>query len=542
MSDLAALLARHELLLLLVVVVLGLWVARLRVGNVQVGIAGVLFVGLGLTAWIASTGAKVEPILQLKEFGLVVFVYCVGLSSGAGFLSAFRERGIKLNLSLVFALACGSAVAVVGGQLLGLRRGLIAGVFCGSLTNTPALGAATDILRDTQEAIDPVLGYSITYPFGVLGALIVFRVFALALGQAFTAEKEARAPESQTQIASATCVVSNGEIIDHPIGELQVYTKTGVIISRVQRGVAQLVPTKYTQLCSGDLVTIVGSQHAVREAIAYFGEVSAIRIESDRQRVDMRRILVSKRNLAGCTIRELELDRKFNAQVTRLRRADVELVPSPTLRIELGDRLRVVAPRERLKEIGVFFGDSERELAEIDFVALSLGISAGLLVGLIPVWIFGTKVSLGAAGGPLVLALVLGRLGKTGPLNWTLPYEVNHALRELGLLLFLAGVGVSAGGAIGQIKGREGLAMLGLGALVTIVTSLATLVCARRFARASVITSIGITSGMQTQPATLAAAYELSEKSDETYIAYALVYPVAMIGKIVLAQLIAALS
>ncbi len=542
MSDLALLLAHHELLLLLVVVVIGLWVARIRIGTVRVGIAGVLFVGLALTAWVTSTGVKVEPIKELQEFGLVLFVYCVGLSSGAGFFSAFRQHGVRLNLALIVALLCGGLVAVVGGNFLDLRRGAIAGVFCGALTNTPALGAATEVLRNTQEAIDPVLGYSITYPFGVLGALIAFRLFLKVQKRAFQAEKEAVAPASRSQIASANCVVTSTHLLGHSIGEREIYTQTGVLVSRLRRGEQQIVPTKYTVLQSGDIVTIVGSQHAVSRAIEFFGEVSPIHLESDRQQVDMRRILVSKHSLAGCRLHELELDRKFNAQVTRVRRADVELIPSPELRLEVGDRLRVVAPRERLKEVGAFFGDSERELAEIDFVALTLGISAGLLIGLLPIPLFGTSISLGVAGGPLVVALFLGRLGRTGPFNWALPYEVSQALRELGLLMFLAGVGVSAGGALSQIRGQEGLAMFGLGALVTLVTAAVLMFTARKFSHASVITTLGVSSGMQTQPATLADAYELSDKSDQTYIAYALVYPVAMIVKILLAQMMAALG
>lgn len=542
MSELLAILAHNELLLLLVVVVIGLWFARVRIGNIRIGIAGVLFVGLALSAFLTAYGQEVAPIIQLKEFGLVLFVYCVGLNSGAGFFSAFRQRGVKLNVALLIALACASLVVVVGGHAMDLRRGLIAGVFCGSLTNTPALGAATEVLHGTIEAVDPVLAYSITYPFGVLGALFAFRIFLATQRKTFKKEKEDRAPTSRTQIASANCLIKNPDLVGHSIGEKEIYTRTGVILSRLRRGEQQLVPTKYTVLAQGDIVTIVGPAHSVASAIPYFGEVSPIHLETDRASIDMRRILVSKRSFAGCTIHQLDLDRKFNAQVTRVRRADVEFVPAPDLRIEVGDRLRVVAPRETLKDIAAYFGDSERELAEIDFVALTLGISAGLLVGLISFPVFGTTASLGAAGGPLLVALLLGRVGRTGPFTWTLPYKVSHTLRELGLLLFLAGVGISSGGALTEIKGSEGLALFALGALVTVTTSFALLLLARTYAKASIISSLGAASGMQTQPAMLADAYELSEKSDETYIAYALVYPVAMIAKILIAQLIAALA
>ncbi len=256
----------------------------------------------------------------------------------------------------------------------------------------------------------------------------------------------------------------------------------------------------------------------------------------------MRRILVSDHEIAGRKVVDLDLERRFNAQVTRVRRADLDLVPSPEFRLRLGDRLRVVAPRVKLTEVARFFGDSEKELADIDFLALALGITAGLLLGLVPLSVSGMNLTLGAAGGPLLIALIVGNRGRLGPLDFLLPYEVNQSLRQLGLLLFLAGVGLSAGGALTQVVGQEALLVVLLGILVTLVASLVALSLSTTWGRAGVITSMGVTSGMQTQPATLAAAYELSAQSEKIYVAYSLVYPVAMIGKILVAQLLASLA
>ncbi|HEU5074072.1 MAG TPA: TrkA C-terminal domain-containing protein, partial [Polyangiaceae bacterium] len=288
-----------------------------------------------------------------------------------------------------------------------------------------------------------------------------------------------------------------------------------------------------------DIVTAVGSVTDMPRAKEYFGETSDDRLDARRDRIDMRRVLVSKREHVGRSIEELDLERRFNAQVTRLRRADLDIVPSPDLRLELGDRLRVVAPTDRLKAVSAFFGDSARELAEIDYVALALGLCAGLLLGRVPIPLFGTTLELGVAGGPLLVSLVVGRLGRSGPFVWMLPYEASTLLRELGLLLFLAGVGTSAGGLLASVINWQGLVILALGALVTLVTSVLLLLLARTWAKASLISSLGAASGMQTQPATLAAAYELSGRSEETYVAYAVVYPVAMIAKILLAQVLA---
>lgn len=542
MSDIATLLSQHEILTLFCVIAVGLGLSRLHFRGVKVGIAGVLFAGLGLAAWAKLEGSELQLVTDLKEFGLILFVYCVGLSSGAGFFSAFRKRGLKLNLVLLCGLGCGAGVALLGGSFFDLRRGVIAGLFCGALTNTPALGAATDVLRAGGESADPVLGYSLTYPFGVIGALVAFRIFVRVRERAFAREKARLLPTSKTQIVSVTCVVQNPMIVGRSIGELGIYSKLKVIVSRMRRDKDIVVPTKYTTLQEGDLVTIVGTEEAIDASIDSFGTRSPIHLQSDREKVDMRRILVSDRHLAGRPLADFDLEKKFNAQVTRVRRADLDLVPSPDFKVLLGDRLRVVAPRDRLVDVARFFGDSARELAEIDFVALTIGISIGLMFGLMPFELFGTEVKLGAAGGPLIVALVVGKIGRLGRLNFLLPFEVNQSLRQLGLLLFLAGVGISSGAALTQVVGSEALVIVGLGALVTLVTSLVTLLLATTWGKAGVVTSMGVTSGMQTQPATLAYAYEQSEQSEKVYVGYALVYPVAMIGKIIIAQLLAALG
>lgn len=541
METIAALLSQHEILTLFCVIAVGLGLSRVQVRGVKVGIAGVLFAGLALAAWAKLEGSELQLVTDLKEFGLILFVYCVGLSSGSGFFSAFRKRGLKLNLVLLCGLGCGALIAVLGGSFFELRRGVIAGIFCGALTNTPALGAATDVLRGSTQSVDPVLGYSLTYPFGILGALVAFRAFLRVREKAFSQEKARLSPTRKTQIVSVTCVVENPELIGRSIGELGIFSKKKVIVSRMRCDKDIVVPTKYTTLHEGDLVTIVGTKEAIDSSIEFFGTRSLVHLESDREKVDMRRILVSDREVAGRPLRDLALERRFNAQVTRVRRADLDLVPSPDLKVLLGDRLRVVAPRDRLADVARFFGDSERELAEIDFVALTIGIAIGLIFGLVPFSFWGTEVKLGAAGGPLIVALVFGRVGRLGPLNFLLPFEVNQSIRQLGLLLFLAGVGISAGAALTEV-GSEALVIVGLGALVTLVTSLVTLLLATTWGKAGVITSMGVTSGMQTQPASLASAYELSERSEKIYVAYALVYPVAMIGKIVIAQLLAALG
>jgi putative transport protein len=531
MGAIIGLLQQSELLLLFAVILLGSLVARLQVAGVRIGVAGVLFTGMILAALLSRPGHQLTISAEVKEFGLVLFVYAVGLTSGPGFFRAFQAKGLKANLAVLMALLLGAGIAAVGAHFLHLDRGLRAGLFAGALTNTPALGAASDVLRGTALESGPVLAYSVTYPFGVLGALLLLRAFA--------GSRTEHTGNVQKEIVTACCEIQEPDALGKSIGELDIRRRLGVVVSRVSRAGETLVPTKYTVLQRGDVALIVGTRPDIEATITALGVRSQVQLAESRERVDMRRILVSRHDRAGQTLEALDLARRFNAQVTRLRRADVDLVPSMDFRIELGDRLRVVAPRERLKDIAKFFGDSERELAEVDFVGLALGLCLGLALARVPIPLFGLDISLGVAGGPLVVAILLGHRGRTGPVNWILPFEINSLLRELGLLLFLAGVGVGAGAHVHRIASREGLALCLLGALVTTVATLAVLFFARYWEKAPVIPTMGALSGMQTQPATLAAAFDLSAKSEDTYVAYSMVYPVAMIGKILLAQLLA---
>ncbi|MCA9517222.1 MAG: transporter [Myxococcales bacterium] len=540
MDAIAGMLAESELLLLFVVVVLGVALGHVSVRGVRLGAAGVLFAGLGLSAW-ASTAAPAQPLTLspvLKDLGLVLFVYCIGLASGPGFFRAFRERGVRVNASALAALAVTAAVAVAGGALLGLDRGQVSGVFCGSLTNTPALAAATERVQGTALATSPAIGYSVSYPFGVLGAILVLRGFARVRRRRLAAELAAAPTSGGAELASASFRVTNPEVVGRAIGELRVRDAVGVTISRLGRGESAVVPNKYTSLQRDDVVTAVGTAEALERALAFFGARSEVRLEAERGTIDMRRILVSRRELAGKHLSELELERRFNAQITRLRRADLDLLPTGEMRLELGDRLRVVAPSSRIREVSAFFGDSARDLAQIDIVALALGLCLGLLLARVPIPGPGGAMTLGLAGGPLVVALVLGFLGRTGRLVWTLPYEATTVLREIGLVIFLAGVGIGAGGRIVALPGGSALAMLGLGALVTVAGAVTMLVLCERWAGAGVIGALGATTGLQTQPATLAVAWELSGRAEETYVAYAVAYPVAMIGKVLVAQLL----
>lgn len=542
MDTVREILAGSEPLLLFVVIGFGFLAGQIKIRGFSLGVAGVLFAGLLLGAWHPSGTSALSLAPQVTQVGLILFVYAVGLTSGSGFFESLRSQGLRFNVALVVSLLVGAVLTLWVGRGLDLTVGQVAGVYCGGLTNTPALAAVTELVSggSVGDPRDPAIGYSLAYPWGVIGGLLAFQGFAWIFRRQAEAEREEAAQRAAQEEAPAVADfrVTNPELVGRAIGELAVETVTGLRISRHKRGEKLTVPTKYTVLQQGDLVAAVGTKDALTRGRTYFGELSDERLERAGEAVAARRILVSRKALAGQTIGSLGLDRRFNAQATRLRRADVDMRARPEMRLQLGDRLRVVMPLERQKEVTEFFGDSERAISELDYTALTLGIALGVLIGLLPIPLpGGSSVSLGFAGGPLVAGLVLGKLSRTGPLVWSIPLEANQALRHIGLLFFLAGVGVHAGGGFFEALSSNGLSLLLLGFLTTTLTTVLMLVLMRFFARASVVSAIGATSGMQTQPATLARAYEMSQ-SEETYTAYATTYPVAMVGKILIAQLL----
>lgn len=541
MDNLRQIFASSEPLLLFCVIGLGYIVGKFKYKGFSLGIAAVLFVGILFGGWQPKGSAPFAISKELSEVGLILFVYVIGITSGAGFFESFRRRGIRFNIAILASLLAGALFTFILGRLMKLPFGQVAGVFCGSLTNTPALAALTEVITNSGAAnpADAAVGYSIAYPFGVICGILCFNYF-FGLYKDKPREKQAAeaAAASAPRLEVNNFKVTNPDLFNRAIGELNIRQNIGVMISRLRHGDKVVVPNKYTVLQQNDLIVAVGSPSDMARAEKYFGEVSSEKLEMESQNIDMRRILVSSRDVAGKTIGELDLDRKFSATITRLRRADVEIVASPEMTIEMGDRLIVVMPSERAEAVAKFFGDSVRGLAEIDYTALTLGICLGVLVGMFPFPLpGGHKISLGFAGGPLIVGLLLGRMSRTGPFVWSMPLEVSQSLSHIGLLFFLAGVGVRAGGPFWSAISTTGWKLFLLGAGTSAISTIATLFLIYYFAHGTAAQAMGAASGMQTQPATLTCAYDLSKSSD-VYIAYATVYPVSMIGKIILAQMI----
>jgi putative transport protein len=527
------------------VAALGYLVGKIGAGGFSLGVAAVLFVGLFVGA--------LAPVADLPEFvaqlGLVIFVYTLGLSSAHGFFAALRLRGLRDTALALGVIGVSFMVTAALSRFLGLRASHTAGLFAGALTNTPALVSAVDALKSlgagTDELAAPVVAYSICYPLGVLMPLVAIWL-AERMFRAKSREEGPRRSESSglkhsdsgglraSPIINATVLVEATQRLT--ARQLKKTADWSVNFGRLRRAGQTTIVHDETHFQPGDLVTVIGKEACVAAAARAIGTISELQIDNDRSEIDYRRMFVSNAEVVERPIGELQLTERHEAVITRVRRGDVDLVPDDDFELELGDRARVLAPRARMPEVAKLLGDSLRHASEVDVIAFSLGIALGLLLGAIPLPAPGGTFRLGIAGGPLIAGLLLGRIGRTGPLVWTSPFGANLTLRQFGLVLFLAAVGLRAGKSLaGTFHSAEILPLFLAGALITLVAASLSLYVGHKLLKIPLTIMIGALGGIQTQPAVLAFAVQKAG-NDLPNLGYAGVYPISMIAKVIMAQ------
>jgi len=541
------LLMENPLLLLFVVAAIGYPLGHIRIRGSSLGVAAVLFVGLGI--------GSLHPDLKLPEIvyilGLALFVYTIGLASGPAFVASLRQDGLRNNLLILGVLVFAATLTVAAQRLLDLPATITVGLFAGSLTNTPALAGALETIKHLaspalleQLMAEPVVGYSIAYPMGVMGMVLAISLTQKLWRIDYAEEaKRFKIGGAATEVLrSMTIRVTWPQAARQTVAQLIRQQKWDVIFGRIKRGGVYLLTGAQVRFQPGDLVIVVGSDAELQRVAEMLGEFSEEEITADRSEFDYRRIFVSNPRVAERPLRDLKLFERFGATITRVRRGDDDFLPHGNMVLELGDRVRVVCRRDRMAEITAFFGDSYRAVSEVDILTFSLGLAIGLLLGSVPIPLpGGVTLKLGFAGGPLIVALVLGTLGRTGPMIWSLPYSANMTLRQIGLVLFLAGIGTRAGyGFVSTLAKGGGFAIFAAGAVITCVIALTTLWIGHRLLKIPMGILIGMVAGLQTQPAVLGYALEQTG-NDLPNIGYASVYPVATIGKILAVQVLLSL-
>lgn len=516
-------LASSPLLTLFIVVTVGAVIGAIPFGKMRFGAAGALFVGLALSAAAPELG---DGMAIVQSLGLSLFVYTVGVGAGAAFFTQLRTQLPLLTTAALCSVI--GAVATLGlAKFLEVPKALATGLFTGALTAAPALDAATRI----SDSSEPSVGYAFGYPIGVIVGIVAVSMVA---GRPWRGEKDT--PSLAGQGLSAVSVEVTQKVNMRHIPE---WKAQDIRISYLHRGDATRVAIPGEDLEIGDEVVIVGLPSAVETAAERIGTILRTHLADDRSDVDFERVVVSNPDIASRTIAELNLPARFGAVVTRVRRGDLDLLARDDFALQPGDRVAVVVPRDQLDAIQDFFGDSERRVSEVDALALGFGLVLGMLLGLVSFPMPGGETfSLGPAAGPLIVGMLLGALRRTGPLVWSLPEAANLTIRQLGLLLFLAGLGLTAGPKFASILTSPMAWRAGLLALVVAVVSCAGIVVAGRWIiKLSAPRTAGGIAGFLGQPAVLEAANaRVADERIES--AYAALFAFSIVVKIILVPLV----
>src|SRR6201997_2790505 len=433
---------------------LGYLVGQISIFGFSLGVGAVLFVGLAIGAFAPK--AQITGPIGLT--GLIMFLYGIGILYGRQFFEGMVGVGQKYNLLALVACLAGLFVALGLGHIFGIKIGHTLGLYAGSMTSTATLQAALDVMKNK----DPSIGYSIAYPFGVIGPILCIYFMTQIVKPKFLAKTQ-RFHMGEISIGEAFAGRRLGDLMLNALGGLQV--------TMVRKGGRNLVPTDDTILATGDAVLVVAEDNeAIAIAAAKLGKLEPGRLASDRADLDYIRVFVGKASVVGIPLARLPMPAGYPTHLLHVRRYDADLAPAPDLMLEFGDRVGVLMPPGKKEEIRRHFGDTIKAAAEFSYVSLGVGMVLGVLLGLVPIPIPGVGVvTLGIGGGPLIVALILGKLRRTGPMLWVMPLPANIVLRNYGLALFLAAVGINAGQPFVRTITTTGPLLLLIGAIVLLV-------------------------------------------------------------------------
>lgn len=525
----------------------GLMLGAVKVRGISLGSAGVLFAGLLIGALGWSLDAEVLDFV--REFGLMLFVFTMGLQLGPGFFASLKKAGLRLNALALGVVLAGFLCTWLAVMLLDLAPGAAPGLLSGATTNTPSLGAA----RQAMEAVGapaeqmalPALAYSAAYPVGIMGIIFslvllrgIFRIDVKAEAKAFEAQQRS----GVEALERLNVVMDNAHLDGLPIRELPGRRETGVMISRIQRGDAAevITATEETVVHLGDRLLLVGAPGELVKFQRIVGQPGDFDLMKAPGEVSFRRVVVTSKKVLGKSLAELGFDHLYGVNITRIVRAGLEMTAVPDVKLQFGDFLHVVGDKKSLDQAAKALGDSLKALNTTHFIPVFVGLALGILVGMIPLSVPGlsSPLKLGLAGGPLIVAILLSRLGKVGPLVWHMPANTNLAFRELGMVLFLACVGLSAGPKFAAtIMSRDGLLWMAAAVGITTLPLLAAGILGRKWLKMNFLELSGLLSGSMTDPPALAFANNLSG-SEAASVAYATVYPLTMLCRIVMAQIL----
>lgn len=539
--------------ILALVAVVGLFIGNVKFRGIGLGIGGVLFGGIIVGHFVSQAGMTLssDMLHVIQEFGLILFVYTIGIQVGPGFFASLRVSGLRLNLFAVLIVIIGGLVTAILHKLFDIPLPVVLGIFSGAVTNTPALGAGQQILRDLgtpMEMVDQMgMSYAMAYPFGICG--ILFTMWMLRVIFRVNVETEAQQHESSRTnggalIKTINIRVENPNLHDLAIKDVPILNGDKIICSRLKREETLKVPSPDTIIQLGDLLHLVGQPADLHNAQLVIGQEVDTSLSTKGTDLRVERVVVTNENVLGKRIRDLHFKERYDVVISRLNRAGVELVASGDISLQFGDILNLVGRPSAIDAVANVLGNAQQKLQQVQMLPVFIGIGLGVLLGSIPVFVpgFPAALKLGLAGGPLIMALILGRIGSIGKLYWFMPPSANLALRELGIVLFLSVVGLKSGGDfVNTLVNCEGLSWIGYGALITAVPLITVGILARMLAKMNYLTMCGMLAGSMTDPPALAFANNLHPTSGAAALSYATVYPLVMFLRIITPQLLAVL-
>ena len=514
-------LGTQPILTIFLAIGIGYLVGQINLGGFSLGVGAVLFVGLALGAF----APKANIVGPIGLTGLVMFLYGIGILYGRQFFEGMAgAEGRKYNFLALIAVAAGLLVALGLGHVFGIKIGHTLGMFAGSMTSTATLQAALEVMKNS----DPSIGYSIAYPFGVIGPILCIYFMTRRVKPTFPAK---------AQRFHMGEIALSGDAAGRTLSNLSRELPAGVQVTMVRVNQDNIVPKDDLVLSGGDaLLVVADTEEGLSLAAAKLGKLEPGRLVQDRSSLDYIRVFVGKGSMVGVPLSQLALP--IGTQLLHVRRYDADIVPTPDLMLEFGDRVGVLVPPNRKQEVRSTFGDSVKATAEFSYVSLGIGMALGILLGLIPIPIPGVgKVTLGIGGGPLIVALILGKLRRTGPLLWTLPLPANIVLRNFGLSIFLAAVGINAGQPFVRTVADSGLTLLFIGVAVLLTTVLIVLIVGYYVMKIPYDDLVGVASGATGNPAILVYSTRMAP-TDRPDIGYAMIFPSATILKVIAVQIV----
>ncbi|WP_279142796.1 putative transporter [Photobacterium phosphoreum] len=548
MSDIAL-----SISILSLVAVLGLWMGSWKIKGVGLGIGGVLFGGIIVGHYTEAMGITLNAhtLHFIQEFGLILFVYTIGIQVGPGFFASLRSSGLKLNGFAALVVFLGCVVAVLLYIIFDVPLPILLGIYSGAVTNTPALGAGQQILSELGVSADLLditgMGYAVAYPFGICGILISMWLLRLIFKVNIDQEAivyNSSSGDKKEGLQTLNIAVRNPNLNGLTFVQIPAITEGAIICSRLKRGNQLSIPKESTPIELNDVLHLVGTKAALEKARLVIGDIVDISLSTKGTDLQVERLVVTNEIVLGKKIRELELKEKYDVVISRLNRAGVELVPNSHTSLQFGDILNLVGSKDAIAAVSGMVGNAEQKLQHVQMLPIFIGIGLGILLGSIPLYLpgFPAALKLGLAGGPLIVALILARIGSIGKLYWFMPPSANLALREIGIVLFLAVVGLKSGnGFIDTLVNGDGFSWMAYGALITFIPLIITGCIARIFGELNYLSMCGMLAGSMTDPPALAFANGLHPTNGAAALSYATVYPLVMCLRILSPQILAIL-